>query len=782
MRELPAPLAAMSQYPQFILWKLIHTPGKPKPDKVPVNADGRPIDPHFAGNQMTAADALALAAATGYGLGFVFTERDPFFFLDLDASLSADGWSPRALDMCTRFQGAAVEISQSGQGLHIFGCGTPPPHGTKNAAEHLELYTSLRFVALTGAGAIGDIWTDHTAALQAVCAEFFPPRSDSPADAEWTTAPRADWDGYADDQQLIAAAMRSKSAGSVFGAKASFAELWEGDPDTLGKYFPDGGGRAFDASSADAALCQHLAFWTGCDCERIDRLVRASGLMREKWEDRPDYRQRTILGAVARCKDVYAKPKQSVWEEPKPPAPPTPPALPVPAGSAPSTGYYMQPHEQLEHFKGCVYVRGMHRVFTPDGALLQPQQFKSAYGGKYFITDPVANKGVKNAFEAFTENGTYRPPTAHSICFRPDLPPASIITEEGSTRLNVYVPIETPCVPGDISMFEYHLSKLLPDARDRAIITSYMAAMVQHPGAKFQWAPLIQGAAGNGKTALAHIIKHAVGARYYHVPNAQDITNKFNGWLVGKLAIAIEEIKIADKWEALEILKPLITNSDIEIQAKGQDQVLGDNRANFILCTNHMDALRVTKDDRRYCVFYTAQQTADDLVRDELGGDFFPRYYKWLRLEGYAALTHYLKNFPIPDEFNPAENCHRAPTTTSTVHAIKMSASPVEQEIQAAIDEERPGFRGGWISSIKLDALLGQLRYKVARNTRRTILEGMGFYAHPALPGGKASRMVMEEAGRPILYVRPDGPHWGLTDAHAVTAAYTATLVGEWGK
>lgn len=773
----------MANFPQFILWKLIPTPGKPKPDKVPVNVDGRPIDPHFAGNQMAAADALALAAATGYSLGFVFTERDPFFFLDVDDAKLPDGsWFPRALDMCQRFQGAAVEISQSGTGLHIFGCGKAPAHSKKNKKEHLELYTELRFVALTGVGAIGDIWTDHTATLHAVCSEFFPPNT-APQNTEWTDGPCEGWDGYTDDQQLIAAAMRSKSASNIFGAKASFAELWEGDPDTLGKYFPDGGGRAFDESAADLALCSHLAFWTGKDCARIERLVSASGLMREKWAGRPPYRQSTILRVVAGCKDVYAKPKQSVWEEPKPPAPPQVSPNPAGGGVSPqNTSYYMQPHEQLEHFKGCVYVRGMHRVFTPDGALLQPQQFKSAYGGRYFITDPIGNKGVKNAFEAFTENGAYRPPTAHTICFRPDLPPASIITEEGATRLNIYVPIETPCAPGDITLFEQHLAAMLPDPRDRTILLSYMAAAAQYPGAKFQWAPLIQGVEGNGKSALGHILKHTVGTRYYHVPNAQDITNKFNGWLVGKLVIAIEEIKIADKWEALETLKPLITNSDIEIQGKGQDQVLGDNRANFLLFTNHQDALRVSKDNRRYCMFYTAQQTAADIQKHGLGGDFFPRYYRWLRDGGYAALTYFLKNYQIPAEFNPAEGCHRAPVTTSTTQAIRMSMSPVEQEIQAAIDEERAGFRGGWISSIKLDALLGQLRYKVARNTRRTILEGMGYFPHPALAEGKACRMIFHEAGRPVLYARPDGPHWGIADSTVATAAYEATLEGEWGK
>jgi hypothetical protein len=47
-----------------------------------------------------------------------------------------------------------------------------------------------------------------------------------------------------------------------------------------------------------------LAFWTGRDPDRIDRLVRASGLYRKKWE-RNDYRTQTIALAVRDCAETY---------------------------------------------------------------------------------------------------------------------------------------------------------------------------------------------------------------------------------------------------------------------------------------------------------------------------------------------------------------------------------------------------------------------------------------------------------------------------------------------
>jgi hypothetical protein len=83
------------------------------------------------------------------------------------------------------------------------------------------------------------------------------------------------------DAELVARAQSARD-----GDK--FSRLWAGDTSQYGD----------DHSRADPALCALLAFWTGCDPERMDRLFRQSGLMREKW-DRSDYRERTINNAVA---------------------------------------------------------------------------------------------------------------------------------------------------------------------------------------------------------------------------------------------------------------------------------------------------------------------------------------------------------------------------------------------------------------------------------------------------------------------------------------------------
>ena len=59
-----------------------------------------------------------------------------------------------------------------------------------------------------------------------------------------------------------------------------------------------------DHSRADQALCNELAYYTGKDPERMDRLFRQSGLWRDKW-NREDYRTATIDRAIADTPHTY---------------------------------------------------------------------------------------------------------------------------------------------------------------------------------------------------------------------------------------------------------------------------------------------------------------------------------------------------------------------------------------------------------------------------------------------------------------------------------------------
>lgn len=781
MQQLPPALAYLAQFRQFFLYSLVPDPSRPgKTAKLPVSPiTGYQMNAHDPAHWVDAQTACTLAATWGpsYGVGFSIQRGNGLFFLDLDDHLGADGqWSPLARQLCEMFRGACVEISQSGRGLHIIGRATTLEHSCKPLDKGcgVDLYTEMRFIALTGR-AIGDAGTDHTAAMGLLVPRMFPPGAGKHEGTFVLTGePVAEWRGPADDDELIRRALNSRSAGAAFGMRASFADLWQANADVLRVTYPDPA-RLYDASAADAALAAHLSFWTGKHGERIERLMRQSSLKREKWDRHgDDYLARTICEVIARGGDVLQD------------KPPEPPNLPMPSAEAPTQRAvegqtFLGADGQRGLFKGCVYVQDRHRVLIPGGALLKPDQFRAAFGGYVFAMDDVNQRTTRNAWEAFTESQLLRPPTADTICFRPQDPPGSIHKDAGRSRVNTWWPADVRRVVGDVTPFLDLLRKLLPDEQDRAIVLAYMAACVQHKGRKFQWWPVLQGAEGNGKSTLSACVVEAVGGHYAHWPKAKDLLNKFNGWIANKVFVAVEELQSSDTHEqndVIESLKTTITGArGIQIESKGVDQVSMQIVANGMATTNYKTAVRKTPDNaRRLAVFYTAQQTLADIERDGMGGDYFPRLYAWLEAEGFAIVSELLHTYPIPDELNPATRLHRAPRTSTTDEVIAESRGHVEQAVMEAVAQGVPGFAGGWVSSLALERLLEDLNAaaRIPHSKRRQIMHDLGYMLHPGLNDGRVNNPVQPDGRKVQLYVVRQSPIASMQGAAEIAKAYTS--------
>lgn len=792
LQTAPA-FAALRQWPQFVLYRLVPSKRKPgKMDKIPVAPFDRTHDENGINSQkaywwvdMGTAIQCAKDLGQGYGVAFVITDKDPFFFLDMDGCIDGAGqWSQLALHLLQEFSGAAVEVSQSGTGLHVLGtASSAPDHGCKNEDLGIELYTKGRFIALTGDRAGGDILCDCTPSLHRVAQAFFPPSEFDRSD--WTTEPRADWLGYTDDAELIDRACQSQGVGQVFGpGKATFRDLWEGNTDVLARCYPDSD-RVYNGSQADAALAQHLAFWTGCNCDRIEHLMRQSDLYREKWDHHSSYLHLTITKACGQQKDVH----QLKRLEPESAQPSATISNAAPVAAAPTdrpqpelvSGFqFLSVTEQLEHFAGCVYVQHNHAVLTPDGNMLKPDQFRATYGGYVFALDANNDKTTKNAWEAFVESQAIRHLKAHKAWFRPALPHGCITQEDGLSWVNTYVPIETPKAAGDVGPFLALLDKMLPIERDRQILLSFMAACVQFKGSKFQWSPLVQGAPGNGKSFLIECLRVAIGKRYSHLPRADEISEKYNDWIFNKLFIGVEEIYVPEhKRELLEVLKPMITASELEERAMQSGKVMKPLCANLMFNSNYRDAVQKTRDDRRFAIFYCTQQTEEDVNRD-FPGDYFPNLYNWARSGGFAYVHEYLSSYAIQAEFNPALDygglANRAPVTSSTEDAILGSLGRVEQEILEAIDEQRPGFAGGWVSSTALDKLLEFCKAdsRIPRNKRRDMMRSLGYDYHPAFRhnGGRATGNTSTDGNKPRLFIKTDHLARALQTGAEVITAY----------
>lgn len=735
----------------YINWR--EMPGLPgaKPRKVPWSAaSDTAIDPHDAKNHLTADQARA----TGLPIGVVLSAADPYFLLDLDDCALPDGsWHPDVVAICAGFPGAAIEISHNGKGLHVMGrCDAaalgPRRHKFRAGSIACEFYTEGRFVAL-GRGFTGSIEHDWTSVLDAWVPRVFIANAVVLSDVAV-----AEYTGPESDDDLIAMMLAAHgSAGQVFGAKATVAELWNADAAALARHFPSSSGQAFDHSNADAALMQHLAFYTGKNAARMDRLFRRSGLMRDKYAEREDYRQSTISGAVARCSKVYDKPR----------SPASLPPQSVPAGATAQSAPLMSVQEQMTFFQGCVYVMSDHAIMIPGGDLLKPAQFKAVYGGHEFIISPSGGKSPStlNAFEAFTENRVVAFPKVRRTRFKPQLPHGELVGD----GVNVYQAPEIRTERGDVTPFLDLLRKLLPVEHDREVLLAWMASLVQNQGKKFLWSPVVQGTQGNAKSMIGKVLHYCIGERYSYSVRAKKIDAQFNSFLRNRIFINVEEMHMFQKYELLDTLKDYITGDRMEVERKGVDAEMDtDYCANWFFTTNHRDAIIKERNDRRFAVFFTAQQSREDMVRDGMLSDgYFPRLWDWLRADGFARLRGYLLDYRVPAALDPAGDCTMAPVTSSTEIAIEESYGAAEQHIFEAIASDKPGFRGGWISTWAASQLLQNHGIKRAPRKLGQMLQEMGYERRD-----RASKpLPFESNERPVLYALP-----GVQIEYAVAQGY----------
>lgn len=262
-----------------------------KPHKLPINprtgglaASTRPATWSSIECACAAVQRWALT-----GIGFVFTDSDPYSGVDIDncrdpetGQIADWAWMIiRALDSYT-------EISPSGSGVHIILLGKLPTGQGNQVTYHdgkVEMFSRARYFTFTGIHVDGtptEVF-DRQTELLALHNQLFPKPQTANVERNLPASPF-----LASDDGLITKARQAQN-----GSK--FERLWNGHWE----------GDYASQSEADLALCCLLAFWTGNDRARIDRVFRRSGMMRKKWK-REAYRENTMTKAIAMTNETWS--------------------------------------------------------------------------------------------------------------------------------------------------------------------------------------------------------------------------------------------------------------------------------------------------------------------------------------------------------------------------------------------------------------------------------------------------------------------------------------------
>ncbi|WP_433240273.1 bifunctional DNA primase/polymerase [Actinomadura nitritigenes] len=116
--------------------------------KVPLTVDGRAASSTDPATWSTYRQARASTA--GVGVGFVL-DGDGIVCVDIDHCLEGGAVAPWARELLERFPATYIEISPSGDGLHVFGFGDVAGGRHVRVDGHrVEVYGTGRFIAITG--------------------------------------------------------------------------------------------------------------------------------------------------------------------------------------------------------------------------------------------------------------------------------------------------------------------------------------------------------------------------------------------------------------------------------------------------------------------------------------------------------------------------------------------------------------------------------------------------------------------------------------------------------
>lgn len=293
--------AELRKRDQFVCWRYeakVNGAGETKYTKVPYQSNGLAASTTNPRTWATLPECVAAYEEGRFdGVGFVTAGADPYTLADLDHVIDrATGaivpWA-HAIIEAAKAEGAYIELSPSGTGVHIFGKGPQRFAGRKK--NDAELYCSGRFFTLSGwilpgteTQSIGQI--KKTVTLLRARLDMGKPKQAPkvPASVAGIRPYPDDWT----DQQIL----EQRALPSANGARLK--KLLAGDVSD----YPS-------SSEADLACASDLAFWFWLDPAKIEGVMRDSQLARDKWDENESYLSRTIKTALAGKVDYYGKPE-----------------------------------------------------------------------------------------------------------------------------------------------------------------------------------------------------------------------------------------------------------------------------------------------------------------------------------------------------------------------------------------------------------------------------------------------------------------------------------------
>src|SRR6516162_11551431 len=129
---------------------------------------------------------------------------------------------------------------------------------------------------------------------------------------------------------------------------------------------------------------------------------------------------------------------------------------------------------------------------------------------------------------------------------------------------------------------------------------------VQRPSEPSGVAVAFKGAQGAGKGVVARTLGKIFGKHFAHIANGEQLTGRFNASVATSVVVFLDEAFWAGEKKAEGILKALITEPRLQLEAKFRDPIMVDNHLHIMVASNSDWFVPAGMGDRRWFILDVA--------------------------------------------------------------------------------------------------------------------------------------------------------------------------------
>lgn len=216
--------------------------------------------------------------------------------------------------------------------------------------------------------------------------------------------------------------------------------------------------------------------------------------------------------------------------------------------------------------------------------------------------------------------------------------------KEVAGAYNLWTGFACPAIPGDCSMFLDHVAENICNGDESSFdyLIKWLARGVQHPASAGEVAIVMRGGRGTGKTKFAKIYGSLFGRHFMTVANSSHLVGNFNSHLRDCVVLFADEAFYANDKKHESILKNLVTDNTLTVEAKGVDIEQCPNYIHLLMASNEDHVVPAGADERRWMMLEVGDKRQKDTK-------FFSQLDRQMDRGGREALLHHLLSVDLTD-------------------------------------------------------------------------------------------------------------------------------------